>query len=351
MGVLRCTLLLANVLLVSVFIDASYVYHYIRGESFLKLYVIFNMLEMFERWARSIGIDLFDLLMSSVRHPWRSLLPKLFCTLLYCFVHTTMHLLRVLLLNVAINTSSSAVFLIIVTNNFGEIKSTVFKKYEAKSLFPIVTSDIVERFYLVLDIVFVLARLGASPRRSMGAYVDILSCMLLIVGLEILTDWIKFCLIVKFSEMKVSTLEIYKEVLIADILLCRARQLPVAAGGALPQEKAGGSSGGKGSIDATPAMPLRGIHSFSHVPARRVGFSGVPLSTLVVLHFVMLARSPCVTNFAHPGATAAVLLFAAFALCLLAKVLLSAYLLGHAASRRHTLSHYGIELFSKIKAL
>ena len=37
--------------------------------------------------------------------------------------------------------------------------------------------------------------------------------------LEVGTDWVKFCLIVKFSELQASTLEIYKEVFIADILL------------------------------------------------------------------------------------------------------------------------------------
>lgn len=40
-------------------------------------------------------------------------MPKYCATLLYCFLHATMHLIRVILLNVAINTSSSAVFLII----------------------------------------------------------------------------------------------------------------------------------------------------------------------------------------------------------------------------------------------
>ena len=39
-------------------------------------------------------------------------MPKYCATLLYCFL-ATMHLIRVILLNVAINTSSSAVFLII----------------------------------------------------------------------------------------------------------------------------------------------------------------------------------------------------------------------------------------------
>merc|ERR1719313_2942003 len=103
-------------------------------------------------------------MMANVRNGFRSLAPKFVITLVYCFLHSTMHYLRVLLLNVAINTSSSAVFLIIVTNNFGEIKSTVFKRYDGKGLFPIVTSDVVERFYLVLDIIFVLMRILIAPQ-------------------------------------------------------------------------------------------------------------------------------------------------------------------------------------------
>ena len=55
-----------------------------------------------------------------------------------------------------------------VTNNFAEIKSTVFKRYEEKSLFPIIASDIVERFYVMLDIIFVIARLipGCAKKSS-----------------------------------------------------------------------------------------------------------------------------------------------------------------------------------------
>eukprot|EP00444_Apocalathium_aciculiferum_P061436 CAMPEP_0183587942 /NCGR_PEP_ID=MMETSP0371-20130417/159930_1 /TAXON_ID=268820 /ORGANISM="Peridinium aciculiferum, Strain PAER-2" /LENGTH=108 /DNA_ID=CAMNT_0025799169 /DNA_START=42 /DNA_END=365 /DNA_ORIENTATION=+ len=108
-----------------------------------------------------------------------------------------MHLLRVLLLNVAINTSSSAVFLIIVTNSFGEIKSTVFKKYTPESLFPIVASDIVERFYLVVDLIFVLARLSISPRGGAFTWSDIVYWLVFLVAIEVGTDWVKFCLIFK----------------------------------------------------------------------------------------------------------------------------------------------------------
>jgi len=176
------------------------------------------------------GVDLFDLVMASARNPWATFWHKYLATLVYCFVHTTMHLLRVLLLNMAINTSSSAVLLIIVTNNFGEIKSTVFKVYKVENLFPIITSDIVERFYLVVDILFVLARLSVSPHRGTYSGIDVAFWVFLLISLELVTDWVKFCLIMKFSKLEASTLETYKEVLVADILLCRSSQLERRAG-------------------------------------------------------------------------------------------------------------------------
>lgn len=298
------------------------------------------MLEMCERWCRSIGVDLFDLTMSSIRHPWHSQLLTYMLTLLYCFAHSTMHLLRILLLQVAINTSSSAVFLIIVTNNFAEIKSTVFKRYEAKSLFPIIASDVVERFYLLMDIIFVLARLSISPHRGSYNAPDIAFWLFLLVFLEFGTDWIKFCLIVKFSEMKASTFEIYKEVLIADILLCRSLHI----GGSGVQ-----FNGAKDKM-LPPVVPFRGIHSFSHSLQRRLGFSGVPMTTILVFHFVMLARSPCSAVLRWPKVMILCFAAAMFIISLLAKIFLSVLVLGFAARRRSRIPR-GMELFPKIKCL
>ncbi|CAK9085207.1 unnamed protein product [Durusdinium trenchii] len=325
---IRLSLLLANVALQSMFFSNSWVYHYIRGESFLKLYVFFNMLELAERSLRSVGVDLFDLLAARATGASGGagaveLLPQYLLVLSYCFIHSSMHMLRVLLLTVAINTSSSAVFLIIVTNNFAEIKSTVFKRYEVKSLFPIITSDMVERFYLALDILFVLLRLATSDRRGLASAVQITSWLLLLVGIELGTDWVKFCLIMKFSELPVSVLENYQQVLIADLLVCR---MPHTARDARPP--------------SLPCMPFRGVQSFSHVVARRIGFSGLPLSTLVLSH-LLHANLAC----QGPG----VLLYLLLALILtLAKVLLSVLLLGLAARRRNSIAR-GLELFGKIK--
>merc|ERR1719160_1954158 len=179
--------------------DFSVVYHYIRGQSLLKLYVLFNMLEIFERLLRSTGVDLFDDLVVTCRSGWRQLSFKYLVTLLYCFLHTNMHLVRVLLLNVAINTSESAMFMIVVTNNFAEIKSTVFKKYQAQTLFPIVTSDVVERVYLLCDILFVVIRMGISPHGGMINWHDVIYWLIFLVVMEIGTDWLKFGIIVKWS--------------------------------------------------------------------------------------------------------------------------------------------------------
>mmetsp|Transcript_83843 Transcript_83843/g.211133 ORF Transcript_83843/g.211133 Transcript_83843/m.211133 type:complete len:846 (-) Transcript_83843:16-2553(-) len=356
--VIRLSLLLLNVALVSFLFDDSKLYHYIRRESFLKLYVIFNMLEMFERWCRSVGVDLFDLLAASARHPWPNLALKSVATLAYCFIHSAMHLLRVLLLNVAINTSSSAVFLLIVTNNFGEIKSTVFKKYTPETLFPIITSDIVERFYLVVDVAFVLARLSISPRRGAFSWSDIAQWMALLVVIEVFTDWIKFCLIFKFSNLEASTLEVHREVLLADILLCRSGGVAdtsrLFAAGKLAAGASSAALGGAqplGGKNSETVVPFRGIHSFSHALARRIGFCGIPFSTLVVVQAVMLLRSPCILALhTRQIVISALFLFMGFAIALLSKVLLAASLLGYAARRRWKIQK-GLELFPKIKAL
>lgn len=56
------------VLAVGVFgcVDTSRVYHLIRAQPFMKLYVIFNMLEVFEKLWRSFGRDVLDELMRTV---------------------------------------------------------------------------------------------------------------------------------------------------------------------------------------------------------------------------------------------------------------------------------------------
>lgn len=54
----------------------------------------------------------------------------------------------------------------VVTNNFGEIKSSVFKKYPPPQLFSVVAADVVERMHLLSDAFIVSLKLAtaASPK-------------------------------------------------------------------------------------------------------------------------------------------------------------------------------------------
>ena len=53
-------LLLAIVCLALQQIDASRVYHSIRGQSIIKLYVIFNVFEVFDKLCCSFGLDILE---------------------------------------------------------------------------------------------------------------------------------------------------------------------------------------------------------------------------------------------------------------------------------------------------
>jgi hypothetical protein len=57
--VLRAVLLVSGTFMVQ-HIDTSVIYHLVRGQSILKLYVIFNMLDVCERLLASVGQDTLD---------------------------------------------------------------------------------------------------------------------------------------------------------------------------------------------------------------------------------------------------------------------------------------------------
>jgi hypothetical protein len=61
-------------------------------------------------------------------------------------------------LNVAINSHNNALLTLLISNQFVEIKGSVFKKFEKENLFQLSCSDIVERFQLSVFLVIITAR-------------------------------------------------------------------------------------------------------------------------------------------------------------------------------------------------
>ncbi|KAK1940996.1 Protein TAPT1 [Phytophthora citrophthora] len=133
-------------------VDMSRVYHAIRGQAMIKLYVLFTMIEIFDRLFSSLGQDVLDSLYYTAKyHPRR--VTRMFLdfavAITYVVLHSLLLFAQVVTLNVAVNSSNTSLLTLLISNNFAELKSSVFKKFEEQNLFQISCSDIVERFKLL----------------------------------------------------------------------------------------------------------------------------------------------------------------------------------------------------------
>lgn len=160
--------------------------------------------------------------------------------LLYNLVHATALFYQVITLNVAVNSYSNALLTLLMSNQFVEIKSTVFKKFEKENLFQLTCADIVERFQLWLMLTIIAARniietggLSLSSSNSAAStssssilpksftlfspwYGQIMGPFLLVLGSEMLVDWIKHAYITKFNLTKPAIYGRFLDVLAKD---------------------------------------------------------------------------------------------------------------------------------------
>ncbi|SOV11044.1 cyclic amine resistance locus protein [Plasmodium sp. gorilla clade G2] len=183
--------------------------------------------------------------------------------LMYILIHAFMHLVRFLSLNIAINSSESTMFLILVMSNFTEIKSTVFKKFTKISLFTIVASDAVERFYLFIDAFLVLLKMSTAYR-TQNSFISISSWLIIILLLEVGVDWCKHSYLLKYNKLNSESLNKYFHTLLADVLISRTPNKNIYY------------------MKDSFSVPCKNIFCFSHIPTRRLGYMSMPVVTLIV---------------------------------------------------------------------
>ena len=266
--------------------DASRMYHGIRGQSAIKLYVIYNVLEVCDRLLSAVGQDVLECLFSREtldRNPdGRSKvlrpLGMFVLALVYTVAHATALFYQVITLNVAVNSYSNALLTLLMSNQFVEIKGTVFKKFEKENLFQITCADVVERFQLWLMLLIIAMRnvvevgglsiqssdtswtamfTGSANASSGTAFkasgiipmsftifpkyiAQVLNPFLLVLGSEMFVDWLKHAYITKFNQYKPEVYSKFFDVLAKDyysnvsylshlamVILIRHRLLPM----------------------------------------------------------------------------------------------------------------------------
>lgn len=154
--------------------------------------------------------------------------------LLYNLIHATSLFYQVITLNVAVNSYSNALLTLLMSNQFVEIKSTVFKKFEKENLFQLTCADVVERFQLWLMLTIIASRniietgafsldlsgssgSGSSPNTGSAAPLtessilptgfmmlppwtqQVIGPFVLVLGSEMVVDWVKHAYITKFN--------------------------------------------------------------------------------------------------------------------------------------------------------
>ncbi|KAG9243477.1 eukaryotic membrane protein family-domain-containing protein [Calycina marina] len=233
-------------------LDASRMYHSIKGQAAIKLYVIYNLLEVCDKLFSALGQDIFECLFSDetleraadgrskvIRPLWMFLL-----ALIYNVIHAAALFYQVITLNVAVNSYSNALLTLLLSNQFVEIKGSVFKKIEKDNLFQMTCADVVERFTLWFMLVIIALRnivevgglsvlSGEIPSGNMNVPVrgssvftnftilpdwtgEVVSPFIMVIGSEMLVDWIKHAYISKFNGVKPAVYQRYLDILAKD---------------------------------------------------------------------------------------------------------------------------------------
>jgi Eukaryotic membrane protein family len=124
-------------------------------------------------------------------------------------------------LNVAVNSYSNALLSLVMSNQFVEIKGTVFKRFEKENLFQMSCADVVERFHLSLLLTLILLRNLIEHTNSWSTPLDLpwtTLCMpfVMVLGSELFVDWCKHAFITKFNHIRPSVYSRFTDVLCLD---------------------------------------------------------------------------------------------------------------------------------------
>ncbi|CAG5028093.1 unnamed protein product [Parnassius apollo] len=287
-------LLICSVLMC--YIDTNMMYHLVKSQSVMKLYIFYNMLEVGDRLFSAFGQDTIDALFWTATEPrdrrreHLGVIPHLIFAVTYVFLHSLLVLFQATTLNVAFNSNNKSLLIIMMSNNFVELKGSVFKKFDKNNLFQVSCSDVRERLHLsVLLCIVVLQTMKEYLWREDRFWILAPDCVL-VLTFEVIIDWVKHAFITRFNEIPYG---VYREYTVSL------------------------------AYDVAQTKQKYAFSDHSDLVARRMGFIPLPLGvviTRVLVHAVKI-----------DGFAAMFLIFIAY-LCLISvRVLISIVILGKAS--------------------
>lgn len=236
-------------------VDTNMLYHMIKSQSIIKLYIFYNMLEVGDRLLSAFGQDIIDALFWTATEPKETSKRHLgvFYHFIFAVIYVTVHSILVMFqataLNVAINSNNKGLLTIMMSNNFVELKGAVFKKFDKNNLFQLTCSDVRERFHLtILLLIVAIQTMREFNWKSEQFFVMLPDCFW-VMFTEFLVDWIKHAFITRFNEISI---DVYREYTISL------------------------------AYDMTQTRQKHAFSDHSDLVARRMGFIPFPLGVVLV---------------------------------------------------------------------
>ncbi|XP_016525748.1 transmembrane anterior posterior transformation protein 1 homolog [Poecilia formosa] len=138
-------------------------------------------------------------------------------------LHAILIMVQATTLNVAFNSHNKSLLTIMMSNNFVEIKGSVFKKFEKNNLFQMSNSDIKERFtnYILLLIVCLrnMEQFSWNPDHFWVLFPDVV----MVITSEVAVDVVKHAFITKFNDISADVYGEYRASLAFDLVSSRQK--------------------------------------------------------------------------------------------------------------------------------
>lgn len=297
---LKGSIWIAAILIINL-IDTNRMYHIIKSQSVIKLYIFYNMLEVGDRLLCAFGQDTIDALFWTATEPKErsrnriGLFGHIIFALFYVILHSGLIMFQATTLNVAINSDNKGLLGIMMSNNFVELKGSVFKKFDKNNLFQLTCSDVRERVHLTVLLFVVVIQTMKEFNWSSEQFLILFSDCFYVMMVEFLIDWIKHAFITRFNELPA---DVYKEFTISL------------------------------AYDMTQTRQKHAFSDHSDLVARRMGFIPYPLGVVLIKALYSAIK---IENFAS-----ILLFFIAFATLVSCRILNTICALGKACDLMQT---------------
>ena len=287
--------------------DVAVLYHTIRRQEVVKLFVLYSVLEMSDKLLCSFGADMLEatagsssrvaagqagapaslaldatlLGLSVLAHAY-TLLTQARISIFY-FISSKFILTQALTLAVAVNSHSNALLAVLISTNFAEIKGYVFKRMDAAKVGQLACQDAVERAHLAACLLVVAAQHVQSAKSVTAglAQPHLRASVPLVLAVEPLIDIVKHAFMAKFNDVPPAAYAEVARDMARRAQRVRAHQAHLVLGfvalaptalllRALPPAAAAAGWGGPGGCAAAVAVLVL-AKAGAGVAARRVG--------------------------------------------------------------------------------